>query len=141
MLLPAVSESQAGKDRKAIARLSVRTVQSCLLLGILCTIFFLVFGNLCGILLFDSNEAGTYIQILSWLCPFLYLGTTLASILNGLGKTFLVFLSNMAALFIRFLFIWFVIPFSGIKGYLLGLLFSQLLHSLLLLFCLNRSLS
>ena len=141
MLLPAVSESQAGKDRKAIARLSVRTVQSCLLLGILCTIFFLVFGNLCGILLFDSNEAGTYIQILSWLCPFLYLGTTLASILNGLGKTFLVFLSNMAALFIRFLFVWFVIPFSGIKGYLLGLLFSQLLHSLLLLFCLNRSLS
>lgn len=141
MLLPAVSESQAGKDRKAIARLSVRTVQSCLLLGILCTIFFLVFGNLCGILLFDSNEAGTYIQILSWLCPFLYLGTTLASILNGLGKTFLVFLSNMAALFIRFLFVWFAIPFSGIKGYLLGLLFSQLLHSLLLLFCLNRSLS
>ena len=141
MLLPAVSESQAGKDRKAIARLSVRTVQSCLLLGILCTIFFLVFGNLCGILLFDSNEAGTYIQILSWLCPFLYLGTTLASILNGLGKTFLVFLSNMAALFIRFSFVWFVIPFSGIKGYLLGLLFSQLLHSLLLLFCLNRSLS
>ena len=141
MLLPAVSESQAGKDRKAITRLSVRTVQSCLLLGILCTIFFLVFGNLCGILLFDSNEAGTYIQILSWLCPFLYLGTTLASILNGLGKTFLVFLSNMAALFIRFLFVWFVIPFSGIKGYLLGLLFSQLLHSLLLLFCLNRSLS
>lgn len=141
MLLPAVSESQAGKDRKAIARLSVRTVQSCLLLGILCTIFFLVFGNLCGILLFNSNEAGTYIQILSWLCPFLYLGTTLASILNGLGKTFLVFLSNMAALFIRFLFVWFAIPFSGIKGYLLGLLFSQLLHSLLLLFCLNRSLS
>ena len=101
MLLPAVSESQAGKDRKAIARLSVRTVQSCLLLGILCTIFFLVFGNLCGILLFDSNEAGTYIQILSWLCPFLYLGTTLASILNGLGKTFLVFLSNMACTFYK----------------------------------------
>ena len=47
----------------------------------------------------------------------------------------------MAALFIRFLFVWFAIPFSGIKGYLLGLLFSQLLHSLLLLFCLNRSLS
>ena len=114
-MLPAVSESQAGKDRKAIARLSVRTVQSRLLLGILCTIFFLVFGNLCGILLFDSNEAGTYIQILSWLCPFLYLGTTLASILNGLGKTFLVFLSNMAALFIRFLFVWFVIPFPVSK--------------------------
>ncbi len=140
MLLPAVSEAQATSDRRAIASLSVRTIQSCLLLGIFCTIFFLLTGNLCGTLLFHNAEAGTYILILCWLCPFLYLGTTLASILNGLGKTSAVFLINTTALLIRLFFVWFAIPSSGIKGYLFGILLSQLIHSALLLLCLNRSL-
>ena len=141
MLLPAVSEAQATGDRHRIASLSTCTIQSCLLLGICSTLFFLLTGNLCGTFLFHNAEAGTYILILCWLCPFLYLGTTLTGILNGLGSTFTVFLINMAALLIRLFFVWFVIPFYGIKGYLVGLLISQLLHSILLLFCLSQQLT
>ena len=141
MLLPAVSEAQATGDRHRIASLSTCTIQSCLLLGICSTLFFLLTGNLCGTFLFHNAEAGTYILILCWLCPFLYLGTTLTGILNGLGSTFTVFLINMAALLIRLFFVWFVIPFHGIKGYLIGLLISQLLHSILLLFCLSQKLT
>lgn len=134
MLLPTVSEAQAAGNTQAIEHLTNKTIKSCLLLGILCTIFFLLTGNLCGTFLFHSQEAGTYILILAWLCPFLYLGATLGSILNGLGKTFDVFVINALALLVRILFVWFAIPAFGILGYLWGLLLSQLLHSLLLMY-------
>lgn len=134
MLLPTVSEAQASGNKTAIERLTRKTTKSCLLLGFFCTIVFLLTGNFCGTFLFDSREAAVYIQILAWLCPFLYLGTTLGSILNGLGKTFDVFLINAAALLLRILFVWFAIPSCGILGYLWGLLLSQLLQSVLLLF-------
>lgn len=132
MLLPTVSEAQAAKKTDAIRRLIQKTIKSCLLLGAAATFFFLLTGNLCGKLLFHNQEAGTYILILAWLSPFLYLGTTLGSILNGLGKTFSVFLINLFSLLIRILFVWFAVPVFGILGYLWGLLLAQLLQSLLL---------
>ena len=133
MLLPAVSEAQAAKNEEAIANLTQKTVKSCLLLGTIATVFFLFTGNLCGTYLFQNQEAGTYILILAWLCPFLYLGSTLGSILNGLGQTFFVFLVNLLSLLIRIAFVWFAIPLFGVRGYLWGLLAAQLLQSILLL--------
>lgn len=133
MLLPTVSEAQAAKNENAIANLIQKTVKSCLTLGTLATIFFLFTGKLCGTYLFHNQEAGTYLLILAWLCPFLYLGSTLSSILNGLGKTLFVFRINLISLLIRIGFVWFFIPVFGIKGYLWGLLAAQLLQSMLLL--------
>lgn len=64
--------------------------------------------------------------MLSFLCPFLYLNTTLLSILNGLGKTGQTFLFNMLSLLIRMAFVFFVIPVQGIPGYFFGMLAGQL---------------
>lgn len=139
LLLPAVAEAQAANRTDAIRSLIQKTVKSCVLLGAAATVFFLMTGNLCGKFLFHNQEAGTYILILAWLCPFLYLGTTLSSILNGLGKTFSVFAINSVSLLIRILFVWFVVPIFGIAGYLWGLLLAQLLQSSLLLYqCLKH---
>lgn len=134
MLLPTVSEAQASKNTSAILTITEKTVKSCLLLGTAATVFFLLTGNFCGAVLFHNQEAGTYILILAWLCPFLYVGTTLSSILNGLGQTFSVFLINMVSLVVRILFVWFAVPAFGIRGYLWGLLLAQLIQSGLLLF-------
>lgn len=78
-----------------------------------------------GGFLFGNDLAGTFIVILGWICPFLYLSTTLHSILNGLGRTTSTFFLNVLGLGIRIGFVLFVIPVAGIKGYLWGLLFSQ----------------
>lgn len=64
--------------------------------------------------------------ILAWICPFLYLNTTLNSVLNGLGLTHITFFNGIASLFLRIGFIYFFVPKAGIYGYLLGLLASQL---------------
>lgn len=86
LLIPEISEADTLNDRQAILRTARSTVAGCLYLGIFCTGGFFLFGKELGLFLFQSEEAGSYIRILGWICPFLYLGTTLSSILNSLGK-------------------------------------------------------
>lgn len=126
MLLPTIAEAQAVGGRQTIRHIIDKTIGYCVLLGSLCTVFFLLFGKKLGLLLFDSSMAGDFIIILSWISTFIYLSTTLSSILNGLGKTSLTFFSNITGLVIRILFVLFAIPHFGIQGYLWGVLASQL---------------
>ncbi len=140
MLLPAVSEFQAGGHLERVKGTVKKTFTFCLLLGFACLLFFLLFGKFLGNFVFSSPLAGSFITVLAWICPFLYLNTTLTSVLNGLGKTGLTFFNGISGLFIRLGFIYFGVPHLGIHGYLFGLLASQLfvtcsscfaLHSLL----------
>lgn len=61
------------------------------------------------------------------MCPFLYTNNTLISMINGTGKTGLTFAIHLLGLVVRILGIFFLIPLAGIRGYLWGLLASQIL--------------
>ncbi len=126
MLLPVVSESQAGGNLGSLKRTLKKTFSFCLLLGGLFLVFFLIFGNFLGEFIFSNTQAGKFITVLAWICPFLYLNTTLNSVLNGLGRTEITFFIGICSLFIRIGFVVFGIPKLGIHGYLFGLLASQL---------------
>jgi stage V sporulation protein B len=95
-------------------------------------------GKPAGELLFGSSLAGTFICRLSVLCPFLYLHTTLASILNGLKKTGYTLMINILSLLIRLGFTLFAVPQVGISGYILGLFLSELISALLCVWGLRR---
>lgn len=136
MLLPLISESYARGDDKGIRRAVLRTVKYCFLLGFTCMGFFLVTGRLLGEGLYRSPLAGHFIRTLSLICPFLYLDTTLSSILQGLGLAGRLFLINVTSLLVRLLFILLTVPHLGIQGYLYGLLASQILQCVLYLACL-----
>ena len=126
MLLPTVAEIQALNHKKEMSSLIKRVTYSCIFLGSICGIGLLIFGNWLGTLLFHSELAGDFIITLAWMCPFLYTNNTLISIINGIGKTTLSFLINMSSLVIRIISIYYLIPGTGIYGYLWGLLGSQL---------------
>lgn len=131
LLLPIVSEADASGDHAAVRRAILTSIRCCLLLGFGCTAMFLVCGRLAGRLLFHSELAGSFILTLSFICPFMYIASTLNSILNGLGKTIRTFLFSVVSLLLRLLFVFIAIPVYGIKGYLWGILASQMLQTLL----------
>lgn len=131
LLLPIVSEADAGGNQSAVRRAILTSIRCCLLLGFSFTALFLVFGRLAGRLLFHSELAGSFILTLSFLCPFMYIASMLNSILNGLGKTIRTFLYSVVSLLLRLLFVFFAIPHFGIQGYLWGMLASQMLQTLL----------
>lgn len=91
MLLPGVAKQQADGTPEQISDTIRYTISFCVLLGTSAVFAFFFFGPWLGRFLFQNEEVGVFLRILSFLSPFLYLETTLGSILNGLGKTSLVF--------------------------------------------------
>lgn len=136
LLLPMISENYALGDMKAVKKATFRTIRYCFILGFFFLSIFALLGNLAGTMLFNSPLAGYFIRTLSFLCPFLYLDTTLSSILQGLGMAGRIFLMNLLALSLRLFFVFFAIPKLGISGYLYGILFSQIVQGILYLICL-----
>lgn len=138
LLLPTVAEAQADGNQKRIAGTIAMSLRYSLYMGILCIGIFTLFGQELGTSVFHDQNAGMFIQILAWLCPFLYLATTMGSILNGLGRTSTTFVQSVAALLMRILFVLFGIPRFGIFAYLCGMLASELLLACLHLHSLKK---
>ena len=138
LLMPAVSEADAKGNRRLIGRTVQKCTLFCLALGGACGFLFLCAGQWIGLFLFDSPLAGQLIVMLGCLCPFLYLNTTLTSILHGLGRTGYTFGLSMSSLLLRLLFVFHAIPVCGIKGYLTGMLLGQLLTTVFSLVPLRR---
>lgn len=138
LLMPTISEAYANHDYRLIRQATKKTVTCCLLLGFACTFAFLLSGRFIGQYIFQNTLAGNFILILSWICPFLYLSTTLSSILHGLGRAVSGFFISLSGCCIRILFIFCFIPVYGIRSYLYGLLASELLTGALALIILHR---
>lgn len=138
LLLPTVAEAQADGNQKRIAGTISMSLRYSLYMGILCIGLFILFGDQLGTSVFHDPNAGSFIQTLAWLCPFLYLATTMGSILNGLGKTSTTFIQNVTALLLRLSFVLFGIPRFGIIAYLWGMLASELLLACMHLYSLRK---
>lgn len=138
LLLPIVSEAEAVNNQNTIKKAVRKSIKYCFILGFICTAIFLISGRWAGKLLYDSRLAGSFIITLSFICPFMYIASTLNSILNGLGKTAYTFAFSMASLLFRLLFVFIAIPVFGIQGYLWGLLASQLMQTVLCIFAVRK---
>lgn len=138
MLLPAISEANSRHRQDLVKKAVRKTTQLCVILGLLCTLGFLLCGNWIGIHLFHNALASIYIRTLSWICPFLFLASTLCSILHGLGKATITMLINLLGAILRIGFIFVGIPRVGLSAYLWGMLASQILISVLALISLRR---
>lgn len=131
MLLPAIAQAHAGNRENSIRKYVTISCKYSLLIGYLFTCLFLLFGKDFGTVIFHSKDAGIYICVLSWLCPFLYLSTTFTSIINGLGKTQFTFIITIVSMMIKIYFLIVLVPQHGIQAYLVGSLISQIAMTLL----------
>lgn len=138
LLLPIVSEADAAENISTIKKAVHKSIRYGFLLGVIFTVFFLCFGKFLGNMLYQSTLAGSFIIVLSFLCPLMYIASTLGSILNGLGKTNLTFIYSMASLLVRLGFVFIGIPLWGIHGYLWGLLVSQAVQTILCMFAVRK---
>lgn len=131
MLMPSVAELDALGDQKQILKVTDQTFLVCMVLGLLCGSGFFLFGPFFGQLLFHSKTAGIYIRYMSFVCPFLYTNTMLASILHGLGRPGRCLVHSVCGILIRIFFVVFMIPRIGLRGYFYGIFLGELLLTLL----------
>jgi stage V sporulation protein B len=127
LVLPTISEAQAVNNDKLIGKTTAITIKYSLIIGIISSGVFLVFGRDLGNAVFHNAASGDYLMILAWLCPFMYLTTTLSSVINGLGKAHITFINSIIGTLSKILLIITLIPSRGINGYLIALLIGQLI--------------
>ena len=125
LLLPAVSKANKEENTGYLNKLIRLSLIFSGGLGFSCTIFFLFSGNFLGNFVFHEALAGAYIRILAWLCPFMYLSSTLGSILNGLGRVYNTFAISVISLGIKIGCLMLFVPTHGMSAYFLTLLVSQ----------------
>ena len=138
MLVPSIAGYQALGQKNKIRKAVKLVCGSCFLMGCGCCVLFHFFGGFLGNSLFHSAEAGVFISALAFVCPFLYVHTTLTAILNGMGKSGECLIQNILGLSLRIAFVMAAIPVYGIRGYLYGILSSELFLTLLHLHSLKK---
>lgn len=126
MLLPEVSKAGSVNDTGTIIKTFERTLLICFTIGIMCTLLFLFYGASIGTIIFDEPAVYPITLVIAWLCPFMYLSSTLGSILNGLSYTTTNCIHNIISILIRIIFLVICVPHYGLRGYLIGLLVSQI---------------
>ena len=138
LLLPRISEAQASGRNHTIAHVIRRSVTFCCIMGLFFATFFFLSGKWIGNFLFHSATAGEFIVKLSFICPFLYITSSLGSILHGLGKTYTTLFINVGTLLIRIASVFFLIPQMGLSGYIFGLLAGQCFSAVCCIFSLHK---
>ncbi len=129
MLLPAISEAHGRNDKIRIKTITVNATFFVVFAGLIFGILFFMFSDFLGNAVFKEPLAGVYIRALCLLCPFMYVNGIFTGILQGLGRATTIFFINVTGLLLRLCFVFWCIPIYGIKGYLIGILVSQLYSS------------
>lgn len=140
MLLPAISSQHEAKESGSLARIIKKSIGFCLIIGICSTIFLLFFGKWTGSVILSSETAGELLFQFAFLCPFIYLSSCLASIMNGIGKATVNMVFSILCIGIRIGFILCLVPAYGLKGYMWGMMGSYLLQTGLLLHTIHHEL-
>ena len=140
MLLPTISQANSKHDKEKIKTLTINISFFVIFAGLFLGILFFMFSDFLANVIFKEPLAGVYIRALCLLCPFMYVNTIFSSILQGLGDTMSILFINITGLLLRLGFVFFLVPRTGIKAYLTGLLLSQIYSCLMYIrACLKQS--
>lgn len=131
MLLPSISYACARRNTEAIKKALVSSSLFCIMLGSFACILYILFAKPICTFAFESAEAGTLLQMMGFLCPFIYLSTTLSSVMNGIGYATQNLIYNILGISVRILCIIFFVPHFGIHAYICGMFCGYLLHNIL----------
>lgn len=134
LLIPEFSTYVAQKNYKAIHYISNKIFKFTCAFSVCVSSIFLIFANDLGFSIYNNLETGFYFKVLAPLVFFMYMDHIIDCILKGLNKQFGVMCCNIIDLSITICFIYFLLPVLGINGYIISILFSEVLNFSISLF-------
>lgn len=131
LLIPEFSRYYVHKDYQKIRKYSDKLIIGSFLFSLVLTIFFLIFGNKLGVLIYKDTEVGLYIKLFALIIPFIYLDIIIDCILKGLDAQVSVMFINIVDLLVSISVIMIFVPWFGIRGYVVSIFISEILNFIL----------
>lgn len=131
LLTPEITEAHLKGHERTLRRLVGRVIVITNLISILLGGLFTLLARPLGIALYQSEEIGLYLAVLGPLMPLMYLESMVDGILKGLNEQMASFKYSVWDSALRIGLIAFLVPQTGMWGFLGVMVFSNLLTSLL----------
>lgn len=128
LLMPEISSRSAKSGRRSVERATSVSLKFTLAFSVTAAVFFLIFGKKLGFALYGDENSGKYITALSLLAVPMYIDSVTDSILKGLDKQVYCLKINIIDSALRVPVIYFLLPHTGIYGYIAVLYGSELIN-------------
>ncbi len=127
LLIPEISAAVTNQNRNAIKRACEKIIKITLLCGLFCGAVFFVCGEKIGVLIYQSQEVGHLLKLLSPIVPLMYLDSICDGILKGLDQQSFTFKTAVSDSAIRIVLILIMLPKMGLRGFIIIMYFSNFL--------------
>ena len=131
LLIPEFSYLNAKREEQKMHFAFHKIFQYCFVFSFLIMGFFWCFAQELNRYLYPNIKIAFYIKLLSPLIVFMYLDNIVDNILKGLDKQVSVMGINIIDLVSSICLIYFLLPWQGIKGYVIVLFVSEIVNGLL----------
>lgn len=131
LLIPEMSEA-AAKQRMGVVKSATENILK--LTAVISFIFaaiFFISGDKIGILIYKDPSVGELLKILSPIVPLMYLDSISDGILKGLDQQNYTFFTAVSDSSIRIVLVVALLPFTGLRGFIVIMYFSNLFTCLL----------
>ncbi len=128
LLIPEFSRYYVKKDYLKIKQYSDKLIVGSFLFALLLSGVFIVFVNALGEWIYRDASVGVYIKLFAPLIPFMYVDIIVDNILKGLDAQVNVLFTNIVDLLVSISFIFFFVPWFGIKGFIASVFASEMLN-------------
>ena len=138
LLIPEFSYMNARRENQKMNFILNRILKLCFIFSFLIMGVFWCFSKELNSIIYPNIDISFYIKLLCPLIVLMYIDNIVDSILKGLDKQVSVMGINIIDLTSSIFLIYFLLPFQGIKGYIIVLFASEIVNGLLSLFLLIK---
>lgn len=128
LLVPEVSSRKANTGKKSVHRVSLKSLKFTLVFSSVIAVTLLIFGRKLALSLYGDLNAGYYITALALLTVPMYIDSVTDSLLKGLNEQVYSLKINIVDSILRVPLIYFILPYTGVYGYIGVLYVSEALN-------------
>ncbi len=128
LIVPKLTERQMRGQTDSIRQVTEDVLWKSLLFCSITASLFLSLGDSLGLALYDSPQAGRYIQIFACIVPVMYMDMAADGCLKGLGEMMFCMVVNIADVGLSALMVWLLLPRWGLGAYIFVICFTEVFN-------------
>ena len=131
LIVPKLTRSQVVGANEDIRTVTVDLLQKSMIFSVGTAALLLALGDSLGLALYDSAEAGLYIQIFALIVPVMYMDMVTDGCLKGLGQMMFCMYVNILDAGSSALLVWLTLPRGGLAAYIGVICFTEVFNFVL----------